>query len=83
MICIEQAGNDPTFPEDERLPIHNLGPLAWTHRNPIANQLGPGASSTVAVGYGVPVTAVAAQLGHSKKSMSLDTYSHVLIDERR
>jgi integrase len=28
---------------------------------------------------GVPVTDLAAQLGHSKKSMTLDTYSHVLI----
>ena len=29
---------------------------------------------------GVPVTELAAQLGHSKKSLTLDTYSHVLID---
>jgi integrase len=29
---------------------------------------------------GVPVTDLAAQLGHSKKSMTLDTYSHVLVD---
>jgi integrase len=29
---------------------------------------------------GVPVTDLAAQLGHSKKSMTLDTYSHVLLD---
>jgi hypothetical protein len=28
----------------------------------------------------VPVTQVAAQLGHSKKSLTLDTYSHVLLD---
>jgi hypothetical protein len=28
-----------------------------------------------------PVTDLAAQLGHSKKSMTLDTYSHVLIDD--
>lgn len=28
---------------------------------------------------GVPVTTVAAQLGHSRKSMTLDTYSHVLV----
>jgi hypothetical protein len=28
----------------------------------------------------VPVTTLAAQLGHSKKSLTLDTYSHVLID---
>jgi hypothetical protein len=30
----------------------------------------------------VPVTEVAAQLGHSRNSLTLDTYSHVLIDER-
>jgi hypothetical protein len=29
----------------------------------------------------VPVTIVAAQIGHTRKSMTLDTYSHVLIDE--
>ena len=29
---------------------------------------------------GVPVTDLAAQLGHSKKSLTLDTYSHVLIE---
>ncbi len=30
---------------------------------------------------GVPVTQVAAQLGHSRKSMTLDVYSHVLLGE--
>jgi len=30
---------------------------------------------------GVPVTDLAAQLGHARKSMTLDTYSHVLIDD--
>jgi integrase len=30
---------------------------------------------------GVPVTDLAAELGHSKKSLTLDTYSHVLIRE--
>jgi integrase len=28
---------------------------------------------------GVPVTDLAAQLGHSRKSMTLDTYGHVLL----
>jgi integrase len=28
---------------------------------------------------GVPVNDLAAQLGHSRKSMTLDTYSHVLL----
>jgi integrase len=30
---------------------------------------------------GVPVTEIAAQVGHAKKSLTLDTYAHVLIDE--
>jgi integrase len=37
--------------------------------------------ASVQIGRGVPVTAVAAQLGHSKKSLTLDTYSHVLTDD--
>jgi integrase len=36
--------------------------------------------ASVKIAEGVPVTTVAAQLGHSKKSMTLDTYSHVLVD---
>ena len=32
------------------------------------------------IAQGVPVTTVAAQLGHSRKSMTLDVYSHVLVD---
>jgi hypothetical protein len=32
----------------------------------------------VKIAEGVPVTMVAAQLGHSRKSLTLDTYSHVL-----
>src|SRR5262249_7145743 len=30
---------------------------------------------------GVPVTEIAAQVGHAKKSLTLDTYAHVLIDD--
>jgi integrase len=37
--------------------------------------------ASVQIGRGVPVTQVASQLGHSKKSLTLDTYSHVLMDE--
>jgi hypothetical protein len=34
------------------------------------------------IGRSVPVIQVAAQLGHSKKSLTLDTYSHVMpLDE--
>jgi integrase len=36
--------------------------------------------ASVQIGRGVPVTDLAAQLGHSKKSLTLDTYSHVLLD---
>jgi len=39
--------------------------------------------ASVQIGRGVPVTQVAAQLGHAKKSLTLDTYSHVLLDETR
>jgi len=36
--------------------------------------------ASVKIAEGVPVTRVAAQLGHSKKSLTLDTYSHVLVE---
>src|SRR5262249_62430384 len=35
--------------------------------------------ASVQIARGVPVTQVAAQLGHSKKSLTLDVYSHVLL----
>jgi len=37
--------------------------------------------ASVQIGRGVPVTQVAAQLGHSRKSLTLDTYSHVLMGD--
>jgi integrase len=37
--------------------------------------------ASVQIGRGVPVTTVAAQLGHSRKSLTLDTYSHVLVGD--
>jgi integrase len=36
--------------------------------------------ASVKIAEGVPVTTVAAQLGHSRNSMTLDTYSHVLLE---
>jgi integrase len=36
--------------------------------------------ASVKIAEGVPGTTVAAQLGHSRKSLTLDTYSHVLVD---
>jgi len=37
--------------------------------------------ASIQIGRGVPVTDVAAQLGHSKKSLTLDVYSHVVLGE--
>jgi integrase len=37
--------------------------------------------ASVKIAEGVPVTVLAAQLGHSRKSLTLDTYAHVVIDE--
>jgi integrase len=36
---------------------------------------------SVKVREGVPITEISAQVGHSRKSLTLDTYAHVLIDE--
>jgi integrase len=36
--------------------------------------------ASVKIAEGVPVTTLAAQLGHSRNSLTLDTYSHVLLD---
>ena len=37
--------------------------------------------ASVKVAEGVPVTNLAAQLGHSRKSLTLDTYSHVVLHD--
>jgi integrase len=37
--------------------------------------------ASVKIAQGIAVTTVAAQLGHSKKSLTLDVYSHVLLAE--
>jgi integrase len=39
--------------------------------------------ASLKIAEGVPVTQLAAQLGHSRKSLTLDVYSHVLLDEGR
>jgi integrase len=36
--------------------------------------------ASVKIREGVPITDLAAQLGHARKSMTLDTYSHVLLE---
>jgi integrase len=38
--------------------------------------------ASVKLREGVPITDLAAQLGHARKSLTLDTYSHVLLNER-
>jgi integrase len=38
---------------------------------------------SVKIREGVPVTQIAAHVGHSRKSLTLDTYAHVLIDDAR
>jgi integrase len=37
--------------------------------------------ASVKIAEGVPVTTLAAQLGYAKKSLTLDTYSHVLLED--
>ncbi len=37
--------------------------------------------ASVQIARGVPVTNLAAQLGHARSSITLDTYSHVLLNE--
>jgi integrase len=37
--------------------------------------------ASVKLREGLPVTELAAQLGHARKSLTLDTYSHVLLAE--
>jgi integrase len=38
--------------------------------------------ASVQIGRGFPVTQVSAQLEHSRKSLTLDTYSHVLLEDK-
>jgi integrase len=37
--------------------------------------------ASVKIAEGVPVTDLAAQLGHARTSLTLDTYSHVLLED--
>ena len=39
--------------------------------------------ASIQINRGVPVTTVAAQLGHSKKSLTLDTYSHAMTGDEQ
>lgn len=84
-----------TCPPDDRLPERRVFPgftrhaagatmrrackaagLAHYHPHDLRHRY-----ASLKIAEGVPVTDLAAQLGHSKKSLTLDTYSHVLLDE--
>jgi hypothetical protein len=43
---VDQLDGEP----NDRLPTHNMGPLSWTHRDPLLNQLGRGVKRTVVLG---------------------------------
>jgi integrase len=51
------------------------GGLALYHPHDLRHRF-----ASVKIAEGVPVTDLAAQLGHAKKSLTLDTYSHVIVD---
>jgi integrase len=86
---------DATCPPDDRTALRRVFPGAG--RQTIGNAMrnackNAGIASysphdlrhryiSVKIREGVPVTQVAAHVGHSRKSLTLDTYSHVLIDE--
>jgi integrase len=38
---------------------------------------------SVQVARGVPITDICAHVGHANKALTLDTYSHVLLDDER
>jgi integrase len=73
----------PKRPERVRLPKPGRTPRRWSeagiphfHPHDFRHRY-----ASVKLREGVPVTDLAAQLGHSKKSLTLDTYSHVLLDD--
>jgi integrase len=82
-------------PPDDRIPERRVFPAATRQVLGMAMRRGCQAAAlalysphdlrhryaSVKVKEGVPVTELAAQLGHARKSMTLDTYSHVLLNE--
>ena len=60
--------------EDDGAGVRTAG-IAHRHPHDLRHRY-----ASVKIAEGVPVTTLAAQLGHSKKSMTLDVYSHVLLD---
>jgi integrase len=84
-----------TVPPDDRTPERRVFPGATRQVLGMAMRRGCQAAgltlysphdlrhryASVKVREGVPVTDLAAQLGHARKSMTLDTYSHVLLND--
>jgi integrase len=82
-----------SFPHDDRVPERRVfvgfkaPSLAYAMRRPCQSAGIAHYSphdlrhryASVKIAEGVPVTLLAAQLGHTKKSLTLDTYSHVLM----
>ena len=90
MLEIEQ-----TCPPDDRAPLRRVFPGAG--RQTVGNAMRNACKTagiasysphdlrhryiSVKVREGVPITEISAQVGHSRKSLTLDTYAHVLIDD--
>jgi integrase len=80
-------------PPDDRVPERSVFPgasrqaIGMAMRNGCKNAGIPHYSphdlrhryASVKIAEGVPVTELAAHLGHARKSMTLDTYAHVLV----
>jgi hypothetical protein len=51
------------------------------HRHPVGSSRAQEGRRSGTRYRGVPITNIAAHVGHSRKSLTLDTYGHVLIDD--
>jgi integrase len=86
---------EATCPPDDRTAIRRVFPGAGrqTIGNAMRNACKAGGLAnysphdlrhrfiSVKIREGIPVTEIAAHVGHSRKSLTLDTYAHVLIDD--
>jgi integrase len=86
---------EATCPPDDRTPSRRVFPGA--DRQTIGNAMRNACKTAGIANYsphdlrhrffsvkireGVPVTQIAAHVGHRRKSLTLDTYAHVLIDD--
>jgi len=75
--CLPYAGSEPDY-EFKRLTIAAWVCAFWCSPHDLRHRY-----ASVKIAESVPVTHLSAQLGHSKKSLTLDTYSHVLVDQRK